>query len=122
MDSRTIVLDNATIQRTADGTLTINPKESNGCANTGLLIANAIVTLGGLAASINGIIQLFNPESESNLGVIRFGLFVSAMFGSYTLYLYSKMSSRQQQEKIIISPILNVVKIGDRDIPFAEVV
>jgi len=120
-NEKTVRLDNVTMHREADGTLTINPKAGGGCVNIGLLIATVIVTFGGLAASINGVFQLFNPESESNPGIIVFGLFACVMFGSYALYLYSKMPSRQRQEQITISPILNIVKIGDRVIPFGDI-
>lgn len=120
-NKKTIKLDNTTFHRAADGTITITPKKGGGCVNIGLLIATVIVTLGGLAASINGVIQLFNPESESNPGIIVFGLFACVMFGSYALYLYSKMRSGQQQEQITIPPILNVVKIGDREIKFNDI-
>ena len=121
-EEKTIKLDNVTMHRAADGTVTIVPKAGGGCVNTGLLIATAIIALLGVVMTVSGMIQLFNPGSESNSGVAVFGLFVTAMFGGFAYYLYLKMRYGQKKEPITITPILNVIKIGDRTIPFNDVV
>jgi hypothetical protein len=123
MDNKiTFQLDNVTIQREADGIITITPKAGGSCVSIGLLIGCILATLMGIAWVVSGIFQLFHPTMDSNPGTILFGLFATAMFGSYALYLFIKMLSGQQQEQIIISPILNLVKIGNREIPFSDIV
>ena len=123
MDNKiTLQLDNVTIQREADGIITITPKAGGSCVSISLLIGCILATLMGIAWVVSGIFQLFHPTKDSNPATILFGLFVTAMFGSYALYLFVKMLSGQQQEQILISPILNVIKIGSREISFNEVV
>lgn len=123
MDNKiTLQLDNVTIQRAADGIITITPKAGGSCVSTILLIGCILATLIGIAWVVSGIFQLFHPTMDSNPGTILFGLFATAMFGSYALYLSLKLLSGQQQEQIIISPISNVVKIGNRKIPFSDIV
>jgi hypothetical protein len=67
---------------------------------------------------VNGLRQLSSPESENPGGFIMFGLFVLIMFGGFAIHLFSSARGRQV---ITIVPILNVVKIGERAIPFHEI-
>ena len=118
---KTINLDNVTMHRALDGTVTISPKQGSGCVNIGLLIATAIVALLAGVVMVNGVIQSIKPGGGSEPGVILFGLIVTFMFGGYAYYLYSKMHSGQKQAPLAVSPILNVIRTGDRTIPFNEI-
>jgi hypothetical protein len=107
-----IKLDNATLSRGADGEITISKRGS--CLTIGLLLGTAIVTLFGIFLTVGGVVQLFNNAGP---GILLFGLFMTAMFGFFTRYLFS--NARRGQ--ITVVPVLNVVKIGNREIPFRDV-
>jgi len=117
-----IKLDNVTIYHAADGTITITTNKGGGCVTMGLLIATALVAVGGGVLTVMGVIQMFNPNAEVNVGGVIFGLFMSLMFGIFAYYLYKRMHAGQATKEISISPIINVVKIGDRVIPFNDIV
>ena len=117
----TFQLDDVTIQREADGTVTIQSKKGGGCITIGLLITTALITLCGGAMAVEGVLQLFDPQSESAFQLIVFGLFVSVMFGSFAYFQFNKTRAGLKRAPVIISPITNTIKIGERVIPFSEV-
>jgi len=110
-----IKLDNATLSRGADGVITISKRGS--CLTIGLLIGAAIVTLFSAGLTIFAVVQFFDPTSEVGIGTIRTGLLLMAFSGYATYYLYS--NARRGQ--ITVVPILNVVKLGKREIPFRDI-
>lgn len=121
-NEKTITLDNVTMHRLADGTIIITVKKGRGCVTAGLMSSTAIVALlGGIATITNGVIPFFKPEGKYDSGVALFGFFVVLMFGGYAYYLYLKMRLGQKKEPITITPTLDVIKIGDRTIPFNDV-
>ena len=116
-----IKLDNATIQRTADGTVTITPKKGAGCVNIGLLVVTALVAVGTGVGVFMGALQLIR-RNEVNVGGLLFGVVVTVMFGGYAYYLYRRMRAGKETKDITISPIILAVKIGERVIPFNDIV
>jgi hypothetical protein len=120
-NEKTITLDNVTMHRAVDGTVTIALKKGRGCVNTGLLIATTIITLLGGVMTVNGVIQFLKPEGRFDPGVAIFGLLITLMFGIYAFYLYLKVRFAQKKEPITITPISNVIKIGDSTIPFNDI-
>ncbi len=117
-----IKLDDATILQATDGTVTFTPRKAGGCVTMGLLIVTALVAAGGIALTVTGIIQLVKHKAEVNGGGVIFGFFMAAMFSLFAYYLYRKMRARRDLKEISISPIINVVKVGDRVIPFNDIV
>lgn len=118
---RTIKLDNVTVHRAEDGTVTIAPRTGGGCLYIGLLITTAILALWGLVATINGVIQIFTGKVDSDYSMALFGLIMTMMFGGFAYYAYNKMRYGQKKESITVTPILNVVKMGGSTIPFSDI-
>ena len=110
-----IKLDNATLRRGADGVITIS--KGGSCLTIGLLIGAAIVALVSVGFTILGVVRFFDPTSEVGIGTIGGGLALIAFSGYATYYLYS--SARRGQ--ITVVPIVDVVKVGKREIPFKDI-
>ena len=120
-NEKKIKFDNAILRRAADGTIIITSRKSAGCVNIGLLVVTALVAIGMGVSTLMGVFQFVIRRNEINGGGLIFGVFVTLMFGCYAYYLFSRMRSGGGGKEISFLPIMRVVKIGERVIPYSEI-